>query len=354
MLTWTKEACRSMYKLSKSITQVEKVEFTHKDHKLTVLAAPCDIVTFENPYDEPLLKLLIDFPDNLVCIQHNPIRTMLRFRHTGLTFIEKHPEFSKPKENFEFELPYIQDWQECRATLPLHQYLNEDTEDPEVMIKNMHSNIIGKDLSKFPFIDSSLVISMLKYSDPILVDIPEPLLRQNIGNSFSIGDIKMIYNSVISSLRERNMTETKRYITGNELTHEMFSDIFQKQRDLFTMSFLKLLGDNHNITAVVSAPTFVAMQSYWDEVLHFSDYNKVLTRSFAESEESILEKQAILDVLMNSKCWNQKYMTNRFCYIDKLANISDERKRKMQEVFLKYYKEYNREMEKLMEPIFGE
>jgi hypothetical protein len=333
---------------------VEKAEFIHKNNKLIVLAAPSDTVTFQNAYDEPLLKLLIDFPDNLVCIQHNPIKTMLRFRHVGSTFIDKHPEFSKPKDNFEFEFPYIQDWQECRATLPLHQYLNEETEDPEVLIKNMHSNIIGRDFSKFPFINSSLVVSMLKDINPVLVDVPEPLLRQNVGNNYPIEDIKMIYDFIIFSLKQRKIPETKNYITGNELAHEIFPGIFQKQRDLFTMSFLKLLADNHNITAVVSAPTFVAMQSYWDEVMNFSDYNKVLTKKIEESEEVMLEKQAILDVVMNSKCWSQKFMVNRFSYIDRLANINDERKKKLQEVFLKYYKEYNREMEILMEPVFSE
>ncbi|OMJ95051.1 hypothetical protein SteCoe_1585 [Stentor coeruleus] len=352
MLTWTKDVCRNMYKLSKSITQVEKAEFTHKENKLIVLAAPYDIITFENVYQEPLLKLLIDIPKNLVCIQHNPIKTMLRFRHTNSTLNENNPQLSK--ENHVYEFSCVQDWQECRATLPLHQYHKEKTNDTEVLIRNMHSNIIGKDISKFPFIDNSLVIAMLKDSNPVLVDIPEPLFRQNLGNSISLGDIKMIYDSVVSNLKERNMPESKNYITGNELAHEMFPEIFQKQRDLFTMSFLKLLADNHNITAVVSAPTFVAMQSYWDEILNFSDYNKVLDRKFEESEESVLEKQAILDVVMNSKCWNERFMANRFCYIDKLVNIDEERKKKMVEVFLRYYKEYNAEMEKLMEPIFNE
>ncbi|OMJ83158.1 hypothetical protein SteCoe_16012 [Stentor coeruleus] len=354
MLSWTKEVCFNMYKLSKLIKHVETAEFMHKGNKLTVLSAPDITVDFEKFHEEPLLKLLVDLPNNLVCIQHNPIKTMLRFRHAGFKFIEKYPQHTKPKESFEFELPYIQDWQECRAVLPLHQYLKEETDNPEILVKNMISNIIGRDAPRFPYINDSLAVTMLKKCDPVLIDIPEPLFRMNIVNSYSLDGLKLIYKTVVSNLKKNKMDETELHSTGNGLAHDIFPGVFQKERDLFTLSFLKLLLEKYNITAVVSAPTYVAMTCFWEEEFNFSDFNKALERNDEDSDDNLLEKHAILDAIMNSKCWNEKFMMNRFCYIDKMANISEGKKNEMQETFLKYYKEYNSEMEAFAEQTVGE
>lgn len=72
--------------------------------------------------------------------------------------------------------------------------------------------------------------------------------------------------------------------------------------------------------AFVGTPHFMPMQNYWVPPPHgvnFSQATRIPKRIENETDEMLIEKQAILDVLLDTRLWGQKYITNPFTYIEK-------------------------------------
>ena len=50
--------------------------------------------------------------------------------------------------------------------------------------------------------------------------------------------------------------------------------------------------------------------------MNFSQATKIPKRIANETNEMLIEKQAILDVLLDTRLWGDKYITNPFPYIE--------------------------------------
>ena len=50
--------------------------------------------------------------------------------------------------------------------------------------------------------------------------------------------------------------------------------------------------------------------------MNFSQATKIPNRIPNETNEMLIEKQAILDVLLDTRLWGDKYITNPFPYIE--------------------------------------
>ena len=50
--------------------------------------------------------------------------------------------------------------------------------------------------------------------------------------------------------------------------------------------------------------------------MNFSQATAIPSRILNESDEMLIEKQAIIDVLLDTRCWGEKYVTNPFPYIE--------------------------------------
>ena len=87
-------------------------------------------------------------------------------------------------------------------------------------------------------------MSILHEEHPVLIDIPEQLLRINVANSLKLTELRDMYQAIISGLKEYYAHEYDDYISGYEITYELYPDIFQIQRDLFTISFLQHLAED--------------------------------------------------------------------------------------------------------------
>lgn len=61
------------------------------------------------------------------------------------------------------------------------------------------------------------------------------------------------------------------------------------------------------------------MQNYWAPPPHgvnFTQATKIPKRPENETDEMLIEKQALLDVLLDTRLWGEKYITNPFPYIE--------------------------------------
>lgn len=72
--------------------------------------------------------------------------------------------------------------------------------------------------------------------------------------------------------------------------------------------------------AFVGTPHFRPIQNYWQPPpngVNFSQATKIPKRLENETDEMLIEKQAILEVLLDTRTWGDKYITNPFPYIEK-------------------------------------
>jgi hypothetical protein len=351
MFSIAKEKSREIYNLSKAIKTVQKTILKLGSKEIRVLGAPEGYIYYEKMHEEPLMQELSKHTHDLVAIQYDPMNTIAKFRHLGQRFVSTQPGISQAKEAFEFEVPVVTLWEECQASLAIQNFLQKLPVSQTDQIKSIYTNVIGNQFIRYPYINSSVVLSAINSQEPVLIDVPEPLLRINIANSCSIEQIRAIYHSVINSLQSYYSKSPQECITGYDIANDLHPEIFQSPRNVFAVSFLQHLASDHNLIAVVSPSTFIALSDLWEKPINFKQLNVPKDKIVGDTHHTLIEKHVILDVIMNTKTWNVQYLKNRFVYLDKSDNISLDMKNKYKSIFFEYYQKYNRDMIKIIQPI---
>ena len=93
----------------------------------------------------------------------------------------------------------------------------------------------------------------------ILGDMPEVLLRQILGNSLSLEDIKDIFKFVLEQISKARVP-----LTMQSATIQYFSHIFLLPKDLYMTALLRNTMAASNACCVfVGTPHFSPIQNYW-------------------------------------------------------------------------------------------
>lgn len=131
------------------------------------------------------------------------------------------------------------------------------------------------------------------------------------------------------------ISKAKVPITMGSASIQYFSHIFNMPKDLYMTSLLRnTMQASNTCCAFVGAPHWAPMQYYWQPPpygVNFTQATTIPDRIINETDEMLIEKQAILDVLLDTRLWGEKYVTNPFPYIE--PNIT-----KIKPETLKHYK----------------
>lgn len=86
------------------------------------------------------------------------------------------------------------------------------------------------------------------------------------------------------------------------------------------------------------------IERYWEGPPHginFSEATRVPDRIRGEGDEILIEKQAIMDVLLDSRVWGEKYITNPFPYLEEdITKIGKSDFVAMKQCFFENYNKY--------------
>eukprot|EP01016_Furgasonia_blochmanni_P055040 TRINITY_DN9140_c0_g3_i1.p1 TRINITY_DN9140_c0_g3~~TRINITY_DN9140_c0_g3_i1.p1 ORF type:complete len:320 (-),score=66.94 TRINITY_DN9140_c0_g3_i1:120-1079(-) len=192
----------------------------------------------------------------------------------------------------------------------------------------------------FPLMNQVLYLSLMGKHKVILGDMPETLYRQQLGNNLSLHELKDLFKFIISKNRE-----LKEPLSLRDATLQFVPHIFQVPRDLYMTALLKESFQAATcIVAMVGIHHFNPVQRYWQPPPHGINYEeatKIPSRIRGDTDENVIEKHAILDVLLEKKAWGAKYISNPFPYlVEDITKVKEEDFKNMKKTFLVNYKKY--------------
>ena len=183
-------------------------------------------------------------------------------------------------------------------------------------IEAITNHIICDNWSPYYEVNQILFKALMGKHKVVLGDMPEVLLRQILGNSLSLDDVKDIFKFVLEQIAKSTVP-----VTMQTATLQYFSHIFLLPKDLYMTAMLRnVMQASNACIAYVGTPHYAPIQNYWQPPpygVNFSQATRIPKRIANETNEMLIEKQAILDVLLDTRLWGDKYITNPFPYIER-------------------------------------
>jgi hypothetical protein len=332
-----------------------------RDEKVVLYSVPEQKLEIAHQDDDPYFKALYEYKPDLIFVQTCPMNYIARQRYIShQVAMRGDTEYSK-KATFSLDNPIPLTWDECavnlitldsvRQNLP-HDKLNltkslatysyptlQSHSDylslTDPFVDAIKTHIMGKSWSKYLYLNNLVFLALMGKSRVILGDMPEPLLRMQLGNTVPIQTVREIYEFVTSKMAQHYAEHPDLPVTMEEVTLQYFPHIFQMPRDLYVTALLKEAFPSAMQTAAfVGAAHYVPLQRYWvgpPAGINYTQATQVPPKIATETEEDLIEKQALFDLLLDSKVWGQTYLTNPFPYLcESVTELSD----------FKYYKAY--------------
>ena len=209
----------------------------------------------------------------------------------------------------------------------------------EKFIKSITNNVIGPNWSPYFEINHIVYQGLMGNSKVLLGDMPEQLNRLIIGNLLPLADVKDIVRSIAEKVREVED------LTLRETTLLMYSHIFLARKDLYMTALMKnALRASYSMIAFVGNVHYKPIQKYWQPVptgITYKEASQVPKRLENETDSELIEKQAIFDVLLETKVWGEKYVINAFPYLcTDITAVDDDTLNEWKKEYFVNYKKY--------------
>lgn len=231
----------------------------------------------------------------------------------------------------------------------------------ELQEKKVHDNLTDKFVaaitdyvicdkwSPYHEINNLLFTGVMGKQKVLLGDMPEILLRQIIGNTISIQECRDIFKSVLKQIKD-----SEGELDMQTASYFFYSHIFLAPKDIYMAAMLKnVLKACYTVLAFVGSPHFTPVQKYWippPEGVNYTTATTIPKRILNETDEDLIEKQAIFDVMLGTRVWADKYITNPFPYIESdVTRITKEEMETFKKTFFINLKKYEAFRDKIMD-----
>jgi hypothetical protein len=234
---------------------------------------------------------------------------------------------------------------------------------PNLQLPSVHDNlkdkfiqcitdyVIADKWSPYHEINNMLYLGVMGKQKVLLGDMPEILLRQIIGNTISIQECRDIFKSVLKHVKE---SDGELGLKSASLL--FYSHVFLAPKDLYMAAMLKdILKACYSVLVFVGHPHFIPIQKYWTpppEGVNFTLATTIPKRILNETDDDLIEKQTIFEVLLGTRIWADRYVTNPFPYIEKdITKIPKEDLESFKKTFYINLKKYEAFRDKILENI---
>ncbi|KAL4452933.1 hypothetical protein ABPG74_002498 [Tetrahymena malaccensis] len=324
-------------------------------------------------YDVLQRSLTVNNPD-LLFIQMDPSPFMARQRFMAHKCALKGVEDYEVNALEQIDPLKPQSWEECVVNLTVldmlkrnqvhtefqfidtyNAYSYPNIQDKEItesltqpFIQAINEHVVYKNYSPYHLVNRTLYTGLMGKQKVMLGDMPEPLLRSILGNTVEIQEMRDLFKFVLTKMKDLKEPISIRDASINFLPH-----IFNLPRDLYMTALLKdTFQAAQQITAVIGMHHLNPIQQYWEGPpvgINFTEATRIPDRIRGETDEVLIEKQAIMDVMLGTRVWGEKYIANPFPYIEQdITKISDQEYQAMKKCFFLYMKKYETFKNKLI------
>ena len=191
---------------------------------------------------------------------------------------------------------------------------------------------------------------MLLNSTTVLGGFPKLLKRMAIGNSLPLSGVRDMFASCCDE--HAKVRKTQPNISLADIATVGYPEIFYASENIYMILFLKELAlqNGSNVKAFVGIDYVDPIADNWesDELLtvSFAEVLGIPARVETDTADALLEKHAILDVLLEENAWNSPYLKNPFPYLTDEEN-NDSTILDLKKKYFVYYKKYSAIKEKL-------
>ena len=379
----SRDEYRDNQKLAVLAKQVDRLEMPDllapdggplkREEKVLLHAVPENPVSSEEINEDPFYSTLFEYKPDLIYLQFNPMHYIARQRYVSHQLAMNNEEEYNKKATYAIDYPVPLSWDECAvnlvtldmvrlnkshhdldlsrslATYSYHNIQPHDahTELTEPFIKAIAEHVAGNEWSKYHYINNILHLALMGKSKVVLGDMPEPLCRMQLGNTIPLDTVRDIFNFVTEKMNEHYRENPNVLVTMEEMTLMYFPHIFLMPKDLYLTAMLKEAFPAANQTAAfVGAPHYIPMQRYWvgpPAGINYTQATYVPPKIPNETEEMLVEKQALFDLLLDTKVWSAKYLTNPFMYMtESIEDMSDKDREYFKDYFKKAIQSYSK------------
>lgn len=382
--TMSREEYRDNQKLAVLAKKVDRLEMPDmlgpdgkplkNDEKVLLHAVPEQPVIPKDMYSDPLFSTLMEYKPDLLFLQFNPMHFLMRQRYVTHKLAMKGTDEYDKKATYSFDNPIPLTWDECVVNLITLDMLRENKSHEDIdltkalatysyptlqayddqkaltepFIRAIKEHVAGNEFSRYHYLNNILFTSLMGKSKVVLGDMPEPLLRMQLGNTLPLDAVKDIFKFVVEKLNQHYAENPGVLVSMEDMTLLYFPHIFHMPRDLYLTAMIKEVAPASRLTAAfVGAPHYVPIQRYWvgaPSGINYTQATYVPPRIPNETNEMLIEKQALFDILLDSKVWGAKYLTNPFPYItDSIEDLSKEDRKYFKQTFFKMIQKYSAE-----------
>ena len=190
----------------------------------------------------------------------------------------------------------------------------------------------------WPYMELAVFPAVMSKIPVVLADLPELQSRMILGNSLSLRELREIFAQVLSVLKKHYERQTS-LLTPQMTLHMLFSHIFNPVKDRYFAALLRRVVMTYQSVDVWMGATHLApLISWWSDVPDLTQTAAIPDRRPEDSDDNLIEKQVILDVLHSSSVWSHPLLTNPFPYLS--ANPSPDQLMTYKQTFHRYLTDY--------------
>lgn len=320
--------------------------------------------------EDPLTRAIGLYNPDLILLQIDPVHYMNRLKYIASKATQKKFEWMRDPEEFELEKPIPKTWEDCKVEMAIidvikmiesgqkldfdnalssinmaksSEQIKDKNEQFQEFSQSIFKNILGGDPDVNLYIASSLIFALLQGNDVVLIDIPEPLYRIKLANKHSLESLREMVLHLIEMLN-MHYKASEEVLTLNDMAYEHLPDIFQAPRDYYMAAFInEIMKENNIAVSFLRNSSYLSIQEIWQQSdpINLNDELIIPSNYPGDDKETLIEKHALLDIILEFNVWGQKYTRNPFPYIGTKAEITDELKAEYKNIFREKFNFYH-------------
>lgn len=192
------------------------------------------------------------------------------------------------------------------------------------LIRVVGENILDNQAAPYYEINNILFHSLFANNQVVLGGMPKIFKRLVLGNSFTLENLQLLFKNCCLALQKYKAERPN--ITISDIAMLLYPEVFQATEVIYMTVFLKEMARfaKGDIKAIVGIDFVDPIADTWNNEqisgVRFEDIIGMPQRVEGDTIDSLIEKQVILDVLLEDPVWQTPYLKNQFPYLTEEEN----------------------------------